>query len=587
MDLFSFLALLGGLAFFLYGMKVMSNGLESISSGKLNQSLKKFTKSKFLSMLFGIGLTVAVQSSSAVTVMLVGLVNSGILEFGQTIGIMMGSNIGTTLTAWILSLSGIESDSFFIRLLTPEGFTPIFALAGIILMMVSKKEKTNNIGQILLGFAVLMFGMNTMSTAMAPLAEMEEFSNLLVAFKNPLIAVLIGALFTGVIQSSAASVAILQALSLTGGVTYGMAIPLIMGQNIGTCVTALLSSIGVNKNAKKVAIVHLMFNIFGTLICLIPFCLGDLIFDWAFVDYSITPFMIAIVHSVFNVATTAILLPFSKYLEKIANKLIPDDEASKKEIVKLDDRLIKMPAVAIQNALEAVEDMCQLSSKSFISAMELIVDYDDKKAHTIKEDEMKLDEYQDCLGTYMMKLSKVAMSNDNAKASAKILHTIDDFERIGDHAITLINVVKEMKKSGSGFSSEAYFELSKVSEAIKEILRITKKSFYENNVDEAKNVEPLEQVIDSLIYQIRDNHISRLQDGECTMKLGIYLSDILTCFSRVSDHCSNIAVAVIESAHGSFDTHEYLHMVRQEDNDYFKNKFNEYSEIFSLKSEKI
>lgn len=339
MDIFSIISLLGGLALFLYGMDVMSNGLEKASGGKLNDSLRKATKNRFVAMLFGIVITVAVQSSSAVTVMLVGLVNSGILEFGQTIGVMMGSNIGTTLTAWILSLAGIDSDVVWINLLKPANFSPLFALVGVILIMVCKKEKSKNIGSVLIGFSVLMFGMNMMSEAMEPLAEMPEFASMLTAFNNPILAVLIGAVFTGIIQSSAASVAILQALSLTGGITYGMTIPIIMGQNIGTCVTALISSIGVNRNAKKVAVVHLSFNIFGTLICLIPFCIGNAIFNWSFVDAEISPLMIAIVHSIFNIVTTAILLPFAKRLEQLANKIIPDKDTHKNTIVSCNHEL--------------------------------------------------------------------------------------------------------------------------------------------------------------------------------------------------------------------------------------------------------
>lgn len=584
MDVFSFISLLGGLAFFLYGMKVMSDGLERVSNGKLNNNLKKVTNNRFVAMLFGMGMTVAVQSSSAVTVMLVGLVNSGILEFGQTIGVMMGSNIGTTLTAWILSLAGIESDVVWLNLLKPANFSPLFALIGIIMLMVGKKQKTQSAGSVLIGFAVLMFGMNLMSGAMEPLAEMPEFASMLTAFNNPILAVLVGAVFTGIIQSSAASVAILQALSMTGGVTYGMAIPIIMGQNIGTCVTALISSIGVNRNAKKVAVVHLSFNIIGTLVFLIPFCICNAVFDLAFTDMEITPFMIAVVHSIFNVLTTAVLLPFAKQLEKLANKIIPEKDNGDNTAIKLDDRLLTVPSMAVQRSFDAVVDMCKLAKKAFVKAINLTIEYNDKDADEISSMETKLDEYEDRLGTYMMKLSKIGVSDEDSKSVAKVLHTIDDFERIGDHAVTLSAVAKELHTKNIYFSDEANFEIARVTEAVFEILSITAKAFEARDLALASSVEPLEQVIDNLILEIRRNHIARLQDGGCTMELGFALSDILTCYSRVSDHCSNIAVAIIEAPHGTFDTHEYLDSVKHHSNESFNNKFAEYSKRFSLTS---
>ena len=583
MDIFSIISLLGGLALFLYGMDVMSNGLEKASGGKLNDSLRKATQNRFVAMLFGIVITVAVQSSSAVTVMLVGLVNSGILEFGQTIGVMMGSNIGTTLTAWILSLAGIDSDVVWINLLKPTNFSPLFALVGVILKMVCKKEKSKNIGSVLIGFSVLMFGMNMMSEAMEPLAEMPEFASMLTAFNNPILAVLIGAVFTGIIQSSAASVAILQALSLTGGITYGMAIPIIMGQNIGTCVTALISSIGVNRNAKKVAVVHLSFNIFGTLICLIPYCIGNAIFNWSFVDAEISPLMIAIVHSIFNIVTTAILLPLAKRFEQLANKIIPDKDTHKNTIVKMDDRLLAMPTMAVKHSVDAVEDMCRLSKKALYKAIHLLTEYRESEADEIISMESRLDEYEDLLGTYMMKLSKVGVSDEDSKSIAKVLHTIDDFERIGDHAVTLSEVAKELHTKKIYFSEEANYEVAKITEAVLEIIRITTTAFETSDTALASSVEPLEQVIDGLVLEIRRNHIARLQDGDCTIELGFLLSDILTCYSRVSDHCSNIAVAIIESQHGTFDTHEYLDGVKHHGNEDFERKYAEYARQFSLK----
>lgn len=584
MDIFSVITLFGGLAFFLYGMKVMSDGLEKSSGGSLNKNLKKITQNRFIAMLFGAGMTIAVQSSSAVTVMLVGLVNSGILEFGQTIGVLMGSNIGTTLTAWILSLAGIDSDIVWVNLLKPSNFSPILAFIGILMIMVGKKEKRKDVGSVLVGFSVLMFGMNLMSGAMEPLGEMPEFASILTAFKNPLLSVAVGAVFTGVIQSSAASVAILQALSMTGGITYGIAIPIIMGQNIGTCVTAVISSIGVSRNAKKVAVVHLSFNIFGTLICLIPFAVGNMIFKWAFVDTAITPFMIAIVHTIFNVTTTAILLPFSKQLEKLANKIISDKEEKHQLDVILDDRLLAVPTVAVEKSLDVVRDMCVLSESAFGKAMGMLGKYDGKTADEILEAENEIDRFEDKLGTYMMRLSKIGVSESDSRSIAKILHTIDDFERIGDHAVNLLGVAKEMHEKEIVFSDEANAEIAVLSQAIAEIMKITSESFRQNDAELAKRVEPLEQVIDDLIMNIKRNHITRLRGGNCTIQLGFVLSDLLTNYERVSDHCSNVAVAVIESGHGTFEAHEYLETVKDEHNKEFENLYKEYGSIYKIKA---
>ena len=582
MDIFSVFTLFGGLAFFLYGMNVMSDGLEKTSGSKLNQHLKKVTDKKFIAMLFGAAMTVAIQSSSAVTVMLVGLVNSGILEFGQTIGLLMGSNIGTTLTAWILSLAGIESDVIWLNLLKPANFSPLFAFVGILLIMVGKKEKHKSIGSILIGFAVLMFGMNLMSGAMEPLGEMPEFASILTAFQNPLLSVLVGAVFTGIIQSSAASVAILQALSLTGGITYGIAIPIIMGQNIGTCVTALISGIGVSKNAKKVAVVHLSFNIIGTLICLVPFCIGNMIFKWAFVESAVTPFMIAIIHSIFNVFTTLVLLPFSKQLEKLANKIIPEEKAKEENDILLDERLLTVPTVAVEKSFDSVVQMCSLSKTAFCKAMDLLSNYTVDGAEEVIAMETKLDRYEDKLGTYMMKISKIGVTENDSRNIAKILHSIDDFERIGDHAVNMMEVGKELNEKGIVFSEQARREISVVTEAIAEILDITEKAFTANDATIAKSVEPLEQVVDELIQKVKRNHISRLQGGNCTIELGFILSDLLTSCERVSDHCSNIAVAIIESRHGTFDTHEYLENIKEQHNALFESKFEEYSKKFAL-----
>lgn len=583
MDIFSVITLLGGLAFFLYGMNVMSGGLEKMAKGKLERTLKRVTSNRFLAMGFGAAITIAIQSSSALTVMLVGLVNSGILEFGQTICILMGSNIGTTLTAWILSLAGIDSDVFWLKIIKPENFSPVFALVGIIMMMVGKKQKTKNTGNILIGFSVLMYGMTLMSDSMAPLADMPEFTHILTAFSNPVLAVLVGAVFTGIIQSSAASVGILQALSMTGGVTYGMALPIIMGQNIGTCVTALISSIGVSKNAKKVAAVHLSFNIIGTLICLIPFCILDAVFDFSFTRMAINPFMIAVCHSIFNVVTTAVLMPFTKQLEKLANFIVRDKKGKGGKGTLLDERLIStVPSFAVANAFDVDCEMCELSRKAFSDAMGLLDNYNEKTADAVTEMEGKLDIYEDQLGTYMVKLSKRGASDSDSKRIAKILHTINDFERIGDHAENLVGVAREMHDKGIVFSHEAKAEIEKLSAALYEILDMTAKAFKTSDVQLASSVEPLEQVIDKLISEIKNRHVERLQKGNCTIELGFVLTDLLTNYERVSDHCSNVAVAVLESKHGTFETHEYLNNIRSDGTGSFGRLYEEYSERYSI-----
>ncbi|MBO5745512.1 MAG: Na/Pi cotransporter family protein [Clostridia bacterium] len=584
--IFAVITLLGGLAFFLYGMNVMSSGLEKMAKGKLEKSLIKVTSKKFLALVFGAGITIAIQSSSALTVMLVGLVNSGLLDFGQTIGVLMGSNIGTTLTAWILSLAGIEGDNLVLELLKPKNFSLVFALVGILMIMAAKKRKNKDIGSILVGFAVLMFGMTLMSDAMEPLTKMEGFTSLLTAFENPFLAVAFGAVFTGIIQSSAASVGILQtaasaALATGGGVTYGMAIPIIMGQNIGTCVTAIISSIGVSRNAKKVAVVHLSFNIIGTLICLIPFCILSYVVDIPFLKKAITPFEIAIVHSIFNVFTTALLFPFTKMLEAIANKIVPEVDGEKQGKL-LDERLLTVPSFAVTNALDVVVEMSEVSQKAFEKAVALVGNYNDKEAAEVSEMETLLDNYEDQLGTYMVKISSTGVSDSDSKKIAKILHTINDFERIGDHAENLVDVAREINDKKIVFSHEATAEIAVLKDAVLEILRITDLAFRNNDLQMASSVEPLEQVIDDIIADIKSHHVSRLQHGNCTIELGFVLTDLLTNYERVSDHCSNVAVAIIESQHGTFEAHEYLSHVKNDPNSAYTKAFEEYKQKFAL-----
>lgn len=583
MDIYSVIKLVGGLAFFLYGMKVMSDGLEKSSDGKIEKYLSAITKNKFFALIFGAVLTIAVQSSSAVTVMLVGLVNSGMIEFGQTIGVLMGSNIGTTLTAWILSLAGIDSDIVWINLLKPANFAPIFALVGIIMIMASKQQKHQSLGNVLVGFAVLMSGMTFMSDAMKPLADMPEFASLLTAFENPILAVLVGAGVTGVIQSSAASVAVLQALSMTGGITYGMALPIIMGQNIGTCVTAVLSSIGVNRNAKKVAVVHLTFNIMGTTICLIPLCIAIYLLDLAALKMPITPFMIAVCHSIFNVFTTLILLPFTKQLEWIANKVYPEVEGEKEPDFVLDELLFAMPALAIKDSNDAVIQMCYMSKKAFKKAAGMLGNYTEETAAKVQKMERKLDNCEDQLGTYMMKITKLGISDTDSKAVTRILHTINDFERIGDHAINVMYVAKELHDKKQMFSEEAMKEIEVLNEATFELLDMTAEAFETNNLDLAIMVEPLEQTIDKLVYEMKRNHIHRLQAEECTIKLGFAFNDLLTSYERAADHCSNIAIAVIEAAKGTYEPHEYLKNVKYDHKEDFEVLYRQYRNRFNLK----
>lgn len=576
--------LLGGLTFFLYGMSVMSEGLEKSTDGKLNRNISRVTKSRFVQMLFGAGLTIAVQSSSAVTVILVGLVNSGIMEFGQTIGVCMGSNIGTTFTTWITSLVGIDSDSFWMMLLKPENFSPLFAFAGILLILLSKKQKHKDAGSVLVGFAVLMFGMTQMSAAVEPLAEMEGFQKMLTAFANPLLALLVGTIFTGIIQSSAATVAIVQALSGPGsGVTYGMAIPLVMGANIGTCVTALISSAGVNRNAKKVAVCHITVKIIGSAILLIPYFVFYFIGS-PFLKADVSPVMIAVIHTIFNVVTTAILLPFTKKLEALTDKLVPaKGKTEKKSSVVLDERLLTVPTVAVKEAFNVVIGMCRLSTDTFVKATTLLKKYDEEVIEEVSAAEKELDRLEDKLGSYMMKLSKVGVTEEDSQKVTQILHTIGDFERIGDHAVNIVGVAKELKKKKKNFSDKANSEIDVLNSAVLEILEITANSFCESDVNTASLVEPLEQVIDDLVLNIKANHVARLQSDECTIDMGFPLSDLLTSYRRVSDHCSNIAVAVLEAPHGTFETHKYLGKTKHRSNENFETSFERFSEKYALK----
>lgn len=581
MDIFSVFTLCGGLAFFLYGMNVMSHGLEKMTGGKLERALKKVTNSLWKSLLFGAGITIAIQSSSAVTVMLVGFVNSKIMDLGQTIGILMGSNVGTTLTAWILSLAGVESNTLWIQMLKPKNFSPVVALIGILLIMASKNERKKDIGNVLLGFSILMTGMEFMSDAMSPLADMPEFANILVMFNNPLFGVLAGALFTGIIQSSAASVGILQALSMTGSITYGMAIPIIMGQNIGTCVTALISSIGVNRNAKRVAAVHVFFNTIGTFVFLILFYIADAIADFAFVEQPITPWAIAGVHSIFNIAATILFLPFTKQLEWLATKAVKDKEEETKYAF-LDERLMKTPSVAVAECRENAISMVRLVQDTILEAIDLQKNYSGKKVKLIRENEEIIDRYEDNLGSFVVKLTRRELSEQDSMELSKILHVINDFERIGDHAVNLAMTAAEMHENKVEFGKKAQKEIEILQEALKEVISMSMTAYLTDDIELAKEVEPLEEVIDYLCDQLKDRHIKRLGQNQCSMELSLSYQEFLNNYERISDHCSNIAICLIQEQVDDYDPHRFLTDMTEEDHDRFRETYKNYKKKYKI-----
>ena len=561
MDLFDVLTLLGGLSLFLFGMNLMGASLEKRAGSSLKILLGKLTSRKILGFLTGMGVTAVIQSSSATTVMVVGFVNSGLLTLRQAISVIMGANVGTTVTAWILSLTGLDGDNFFVMLLKPTSFTPILALIGVVLTMMAKSDKKKDVGMILLGFAVLMFGMDTMSGAVAGLEEVPEFRNILLMFSNPVLGVLAGAGLTAIIQSSSASVGILQALSATGQVTYGAAIPIIMGQNIGTCVTAMISSVGANKNAKRAAVVHLLFNIVGTAVWLAVFYGINAVVQFSFVSHSIDQLGIAVGHTAFNILCTALLFPFSGLLEKMACRLVPDTKAPEK-IQILDERFLATPSVAIDRCQEVAETMARISMDALKTSCQLIEHYDPKSAQAVRETEQEADQYEDMLGTYLVKLGRADLNAADSRETAKLLHIIGDFERISDHAVNLVESAEEIRNKGLSFSVHAKQELAVLTAAVGEVMDLALDAFLQNDPALAAKVEPLEQVVDTLKEQLRNRHILRLQKGECTIELGFVWSDLLTSLERVADHCSNIAGCVIEMSHDSLDVHEYLDNVK-------------------------
>ncbi|MBR4868954.1 MAG: Na/Pi cotransporter family protein [Clostridia bacterium] len=581
--------LCGGLAFFMYGMNVMSSGLEKMAGGKLEGMLRKATSNPFKSLGLGAGITVAIQSSSAVTVMLVGLVNSGIMVLRQTIGVIMGSNIGTTLTAWLLAFNGTDTEgSPFLTVLKPAVFALVFALIGIGVTMFSKKEKHHSIAYIVVGFAILIYGMEMMGDSMECFQTVPEaaFDKVLEFFQNPLFGVLIAAVFTGVIQSSAASIGILMTFAAIPGmnITFEIAIPIIMGQNIGTCVTALISSIGVTKNAKRVSVVHILFNVIGTVVFLAIYYIAKETIGLpdAITTAEINGYGIAAVHTVFNVLATAMLMPFSKWLEKAAYLIIRDSEKTE-TLAFIDDRLLATPSVAIAECDRKTREMAKMAQSTILSSLGLLSQYDEKIAQSLYKEEDELDFYEDKLGTVLVQLSSKALSDQDSKRVAKQLHTIDDFERIGDHAINLVKAAQEMNEKNIAFSAEAAAELKIATDALTEILEITTESFCKEDLALAAKVEPLEQVIDRIMDKIKARHIERLQNGKCTIQLGFILTDVLNNFERISDHCSNIAVALIETKQNAFDAHEYLNGIKQAGDPEYETAYLNYRQKYAIK----
>ena len=580
MTIFDVLTLIGGLCLFLFGMNVMGDALERRAGSSLKKLLAKLTENKIAGFLTGLGVTAVIQSSSATTVMVVGFVNSGLMSLKQSIGVIMGANIGTTVTAWILSLGGISSENMFVQLLKPTSFTPVLALIGTALLMLGKSSKKRDTGTILLGFATLMFGMDTMSSAVSGLADVPAFQNLFIMFKNPVLGVLAGAFLTAVIQSSSASVGILQALSVTGQVSYGAAVPIIMGQNIGTCVTALLSSFGTNKNAKRAAIVHLSFNVIGTIIWLTVFSLISAVLKPALFDASASYLGIAIAHSLFNIACTTLLLPMSSLLERLAIRLVPDTN-KKEEIAELDERLLITPHIALERCNELVCEMAESSIVALKNGLNMLCRYDSAIAEEIRTAEEKADHYEDVLGTYLVKLSRYQISDSDSSEVSKLLKVIGDFERISDHSINILESAEELREKGMQFTSDAINELEVLCGAVSEILSLSYMAFINNDLKFAYDVEPLEQVIDGLKAKLRDGHIKRLKKGTCSIEAGFVWADLITNLERTADHCSNIAACVIDASENNMNVHQSVRDMKV-NNAYFNSKFSYYTKKYTI-----
>ena len=585
MDIFGILTMVGGLAMFLYGMSVMGSGLEKMSGGKLEKILESLTSNPIKAVLLGAGVTAVIQSSSATTVMVVGFVNSGIMKLSQAIGIIMGANIGTTVTSWLLSLTGIESSNFFLRMLKPSSFSPILAIIGVILYM-SGKEKKKDIGEIMVGFAVLMFGMETMSGAVEPLADVPEFTNVLTMFHNPILGVLVGAGLTAIIQSSSASVGILQALSVTGAFTYGSVIPIILGQNIGTCVTAMISAVGANKAAKRTAFVHLYFNIIGAILFLTAFYILNAIFHFEFVTETVGVAGIALIHSIFNVVTTLVLLPFIHGLEKLAYLTIPESEEEKsaKEDVfaVLDERFLSRPSFAIEQCKTLVNQMAEITRESFFEAMECVNTRSADQIADVIAKENRVDIYEDKISAYLTKLNSGDISYSDSLRVTSLLHCLTDFERISDHAVNVVECVEQMEKDQAMFSKKAQEEMSTYSAALKDILNRTTTSFVDGNLALARSVEPLEEVIDGLNKTVKKHHMKRLRKGKCTIELGLVLSDLAMNYERVSDHCSNIAVYLMQLGDTNLEEHRFTEQMDERESAEFEKLEEEFQTKYEI-----
>ena len=578
MDIFDVLTLIGGLCLFLFGMNLMGDALERSAGSKLEIMIGKLTTGKLAGLLTGLGVTAVIQSSSATTVMVVGFVNSKLMTLKQAIHVIMGANVGTTVTAWILSLSGISGSNMFLKLLKPSSFTPVLALIGIVLVMFTKSNKKKDIGVVLLGFATLMFGMETMTGAVAGLKDIPSFQEMFVLFKNPILGVLVGAILTAIIQSSSASVGILQALAATGAVSYGAAIPIIMGQNIGTCITAIISSVGTTKNARRAALVHLSFNVIGTIVCLSAFTAVKAAIAPALLNDAATYAGIATSHSIFNIVCTLLLLPMSGLLEKLAYKLIPDNEQIEK-VSELDDRLLVTPAIALECAHNLTFDMAKIATEALRNSVDCLGTYDKTKAEAIFKAEDKTDHLEDVIGSYLVKLSTKQLNENEGAMASMLLKAIGDFERISDHAVNILESVEEMREKGIVFSDSAKAEMDALCAATIEIVSLSYSAFVENNAEQANLVEPLEQVIDRMKELLRTRHIDRLRVGDCSIEAGFVWSDLITNMERVSDHCSNIAGCVMETKEQNMNLHESLKLLRS-DNEFYREKYTEYTKKY-------
>lgn len=582
MSIYSIFSLFGGLALFLYGMNMMGDGLEKISGGKLEQILEKMTDKTYKGVLLGCAVTAVIQSSSAVTVMVVGFVNSGIMELSRAIGVIMGANIGTTATAWILSLTGIDGDSLIVNLLKPSSFAPVLAVIGVFLLMFSKSDKRKNIGGIIAGFGILMMGMEFMSDSMSGLADNQQFTSILLKFSNPVLGILAGMILTAIIQSSSASVGILQALSLTGAVSFGTAFPIVLGQNIGTCVTALIASVGTNKNAKRAAMAHLYFNIIGVVLAVALFYGGNAIFQFDFLQNTVTPSQIAIIHSVFNIFSTLLMLPFTKQLEKLAYMTIKNGKKGKEDApVLLDERFLLTPSYAVEKSREVTVQMADLVEKTAMTAFSLLKNYKSEKASKISENEKKTDKYEEMLETYLVKVSALQLSDEDSKNVFILHHAIEDLEKISDYCEDILKIKKNINKKNIIFSEKAKYDLSVMLAAVTKIINLTVEAFKMNDITKAREIEPLEEVIDKLKKELKNRHLKRIEDGSCSVDQGFVFLDVINALERIADHCASLAVSMIELECGEYNVHEYTRELKESDKEFVEN-LDSYLEKYSL-----